>query len=304
MRIVWAYAGVLAILLRCFCSGIRRSNNSPASRLLPTGDYFEDIEVLYHLDDVFRGIKDLKVRNSLARALLLIVPLEMGEMQVLNLREYVLGNDDMATLQKVLGVSIERAPDSNSGGTSNDEEKSNRWTFKRTSEIGSKSIELLLQDIVIGGLESGGQPSAKDEYVQGTLGFSVTTKDAEGFEEKMLVKQAYEDINSGKKSRSIMTRAQRIWELYQQDYQPFPKIKVRFFDAYRTGRRVGDECEVGLVSSIREALDLVGEAKACVCEGRRVFCLRHGASLVPLDLSTTFLRSELRPPGVNLYLMD
>ena len=67
---------------------------------------------------------------------------------------------------------------------------------------------------------------------------------------------------------------------------------------------MGDECEVGLVSSIREALDLVGEAKACVCEGHRVFCLRHGAALVPLDLSTTFLRSELRPPGVNLYLMD
>lgn len=302
MRLVWmTVAAMLALLLPRFCGGVRRSNNSPASKLLPAGEYFEDIEVLYQLDELFRGISDWRLRSSLARALLLVVPLGMGATQTLNLQGCVLGNDDMLVLKEALGVSIERVPDSDGNGDTS----GNRWAFKRISEIGSKSIELLLQDIVIGGVESSRHPSAEGEVTRKNLEAAVPSTGVDAFEEKMLIKQAYDDISSGKKSRSIMTRAQRIWELYQHDYQPFPKIKVRFFDGYRTGQRVGDECEVSLVSSVKEALELVHEAKACVSEGqKKIFCLRHGAALAPLDMSSTFLRSELRPPGVNLYILD
>ena len=73
MRLVWmTVAAMLALLLPRFCGGVRRSNNSPASRLLPAGEYFEDIEVLYQLDELFRGISDWRLRSSLARALLTV----------------------------------------------------------------------------------------------------------------------------------------------------------------------------------------------------------------------------------------
>ena len=69
---------VLLISIRC-ASSIKRSNNSPASSMLPSGDYYEDVEALYRLDCLIRGLDNGLLRNSLARALLLVCPLAKGE---------------------------------------------------------------------------------------------------------------------------------------------------------------------------------------------------------------------------------
>lgn len=306
MRLVLVAVTIWLVFLGC-CRGVRRSNNSPASKLLPAGEYFEDIEVLYRLDEVFQSLTEWNLRNKLARALLLVVPLSIGEEQTLNLQDCVLGEEETTALEGILGVSIQRASPSE---VSSSDESNNRWVFRKIAEVGSRSVALLLQDVVIGGVEDSGNSSIEEGSAK--IGAPTSTHNRDrgnsgfgAFEEKMLVKQAYDDISSGRKSRSIMTRAQRIWDLYQNEYQRFPKIKVRFFDGYRTGRRVGEECEVNLVSTLRQAVDLVDDAKSCIMDGtRKLFCLRHGAALAPVDLSSTFLRSELRPPGVNLYLIE
>ena len=134
---------------------------------------------------------------------------------------------------------------------------------------------------------------------------SSSTSSSESVAERMLVQQAYDDIASGKKSRSIMTRAQRIWELYRRDFQRFPSIKVRVYDGFPTGGAlVGEVCGVSLLATFSEALALVEKAAPLLRDGKKkLYCLRHGAALAPLDLSSSFMKANLRPPGVNLYLL-
>ena len=41
-----------------------------------------------------------------------------------------------------------------------------------------------------------------------------------------LLMQAIQDMQRGRKSRSLMTRAQRLWEVYRKDFQPYQKARV------------------------------------------------------------------------------
>ena len=281
-----------------------RGNNSPASTLLPTGDYTGELEELYRMDGVFREIDNLAQRESFARALLLVCPLKVGEKTKLNFRDYELAEPVRKQLTGLMGVKVERDPDSS-------EENGNRWVFTKDQDTYCKSIELLLQEISRGstkGQNNGlyGSPIPTTPRVSNAgEEDSDSAVDVGAMEERTLVKRAFDDIQQGKLSRSMMTRAQRVFSVYKRDYQRFPMMKVRLFRDYNTRERIGADCEVSALCTLGQALrDVDKQAWQGIQEGSHaLYCLRN-ARLAALDPACTFLQADLRPPGVNLYLLE
>ena len=286
-----------------------RGNNSPASTMLPAGDYTGELEDLYRMDGLFHKIDSLVQREKFAKALLLVCPLRVGEKIKLNFREYALEQVVREQLSDLLGVKVERDNDS-------DEEDNNKWVFTKVKDTTCNSIELLLNDISRGSivdLKYGCDSTIFSTTSHGTRVAGVARvkrrnelgdTEERGLEKK-LIKRAFEDIELGKRSRSIMTRAQRVFAVYKRDYQRFPKMKVRLFRGYNTRDRIGSDREVSLLSTLGDTLrDIDEDVWRGIQEGSLKLCCLRYARLTTVDPACTFLRAELRPPGVNLYLVD
>ena len=299
---------LVIVIALCIVPGTSwRGNNSPASTMLPAGDYTSELEDLFRMDSLFREMDSLVQRESFARALLLVCPLELGEKIKLNFREYALTQVVKEQLSNLLGVMVERDCD-------NSEEDNNRWVFKKIQDTPCKYFELLFHEISHGstrGRENGLYGTASPTVPKETSARAASTEMENGandVEEEVvqrnLLKRAFEDIQQGKRSRSIMTRAQRVFAVYKKEYQRFPKMKVRLFRGYNTRERIGTDREVSLLSTLGDALRDVDEEAWCqVQEGSQLLCCLRDAQLSALDPACTFLQAELRPPGVNLYLL-
>ena len=290
--------------------------------LLPQGEYVDDLAVLYRLDGILRAFS-APIRRMVTRAFLLVFSMRVDEEIKLILKNVELSPGDRSVLEENLGVIIRQDAD---GGEF-------EWIVRRRAELPCPAAELLFHDYAHELAESKSKKdvpyfdtsvfkkkvfSASSPYSSrsktrskgdsikkdvGSKTEDVSVVDAD--DEKLLLRSAYEELQRGKASRSLMTRAQRIWHIYQKDYQKYPTLRVRLYEKYPFRNQIGGEYAVDMLSSCRDVL----QKMTMQCEGegedtsiqKKLHCWRN-AKLQCLEMDKSLLENGIKPPAISLFL--
>tara|TARA_B110000090_G_C13289093_1_gene411230 strand:- start:370 stop:921 length:552 start_codon:yes stop_codon:yes gene_type:complete len=145
---------VLLLLLLSLVCGYKRDNNSPASAMLPTGDYIEEVESLLSLDMILSHQSSFEDRLRIGRSLLISQTLSEGEKMKTNWGGCALSEEDVNTIEDMFGISLssdEKEEGANSAGSGSGSDSGGKEGIERlvkTGECKCKAAELLLHDLV------------------------------------------------------------------------------------------------------------------------------------------------------------